>query len=471
MQIFERFKEHAARALAIPSTAETGNEELVRYYQTILHDLGFKTQMQEVKHSIDYLSKRQYNLIAFTSDSLVDRTTRKGALFINPLDVTTGTIPIKPTMTEDGLQGPGSVQGKIDFLARVYGSLDLLDRRHKNPLYLVGTAASHFGMLGSRFLIESLSVNPKEVYTFAPTELKKCKKSPGHLSFGIDIDSPARNRDSRGYNRCVEITARGVSLDFSAPKEAQNAFDLLMDLLLSAAQSGFDFQWSQIEAKGAESSNPDYAHAKIYLTAFQFEDFKQFLKEKLQPESYAAHFAVQFIGVSEGGTSFLPTELIEVLLELDHEWKILVDGLNQFPNTDFEYEYSAGALTRMMAKSSGKFQVNFELRFLPQHQATEIQKHWKQTVKAVFEKHSLFHYLMMMNCQVQGVDESDPMKIKNVNYLSDAGFFAKAKFPVTLLGAGSTRMTPKGPEEQVDWSELERAIQVYRELMLKVADL
>ena len=51
MQIFEKFKEHAARALNIPSTAESGNEELVRNYQTILHDLGFKTQMQEVNLS------------------------------------------------------------------------------------------------------------------------------------------------------------------------------------------------------------------------------------------------------------------------------------------------------------------------------------------------------------------------------------------------------------------------------------
>jgi acetylornithine deacetylase/succinyl-diaminopimelate desuccinylase-like protein len=470
MQIFEKFKEHAARALAIPSTAETGNEELVRYYQAILLDLGFKTQIQEVKHSVEHLSKRQYNLIAYTSDTLVDRTTRKGALFINPLDVATGTIPVKPRVTEAGLQGPGSVQGKVDFLARVYGALDLLDQRHKNPIYLVGTAASHFGMLGSRFLIESLSVNPKEVYTFSPTELQKCKKSPGHLSFGIDIDSPARNRDSRGYNRCVEITARGTSLDFSTPQDSVNAFDLLIDLLLSAAQSGFDFQWSQIEVKGAESTNPDYSHAKIYLTAFQFEDFKQFLKEKLQPETYAAHFSVQFVGVSEGGTTFLPTELIEVLLELDHEWKNLLAGLNQFPNDDFTHEYSTGSLTRMMAKSSAKFHVNFELRFLPQHQVVEIQTHWKQTVKAVFEKHTVFHYLMMMNCQVQGVDEADPTNTKNVNYLSDAGFFAKAKFPVTLLGAGSTRLSPKGPTEHISWSELERAIQVYRELMLKVAD-
>ncbi|MBS1959360.1 MAG: M20/M25/M40 family metallo-hydrolase [Bdellovibrionales bacterium] len=469
MQIFEKFKEHAARALNISSNSESGNEELVRYYQTILHDLGFKTQLQEVKHAIDSLSKRQYNLIAFTSDTLVDRTTRKGVLFINPLDTSSGTIPMKVGVDEGGLHGPGSVQGKIDFLCRVYAALDLLDHRHKNPLYIVGTAASHFGMLGSRFLIESLLVNPKEVYTFSPTELKKCKKSPGHLSFGIDIDSPARNRDSRGYNRCVQIAARGVSLDFSTPKDAVNAFDMLIDLLLSGAQSGFDFQWNHIEARGAECANPDFATVKIFLTAFQFEDFKQFLKEKLQPETYAQNFVIDFVGVSEGGTSFFPTELIEVILELDHEWKRLIEGLNQFPNDDFAYEYSSGAMTRVFPKNSGKFHVSFELRFLPQHQQAEIQNHWKQIVKGVFEKHSLFHYLMVMNCQVQGVDEIDPMKTKNVNYSSDAGFFHKGKFPVTLIGAGSTRQCPKGPEEHVRWAELEKAIQIYRELMLKVS--
>jgi acetylornithine deacetylase/succinyl-diaminopimelate desuccinylase-like protein len=475
MANLEKFKEHAKRILSIPSHAESGNEELVRYYQTILQDFGFKTQLQQVNHSNDRLSKRQFNLIGFSSDNLVDRSTRRGSLFINPIDVTTGNLPHlwtatqgnpqAPVTNEMGIVGSGAVQGKLDYLCRIFGAVPLLDRRHKNPVYLVGACASHYGMMGSRFLIESLSVNPKEVYTFAPTQMVQCKQGTGQVSYTIDIDSAARDRDTRGYNRSVEITAFGVSIDFSTPKMAINAFELIMDLLIDATANGFDFQWSNLETRGAEGTNPDIAKAQIFLTAFQFEDFKQFIRTKLNHEDKQRFFRVDYTGVSEVGTRFIPPELMELVLELDFEWKNFTQELNQRGNPNFDPPENVGALTRIVSKNIGKLAITFEMRFLPNYSPAEIDERWKAKLKQIGEKYKTFHFSVLRDYVVQGLLVDQAQTAKNVNYLSDAGWFVKGKFPVSILGAGSVGELPKGPNEAILWSELEEAIQKYQELM------
>ena len=476
MPNFDKFIEHAKRILSIPSNADSGNEELALYLQTLMHDYGFKAQLQQVNHSTDRLSKRQCNLVGFMADNLVDRSSRRGALFINPLDVTTGNLshlwtatqgnPNAPVTTDQGIIGAGAAQGKLDFLCRIFAATDLVDKRNKSPIYLVGTCGSHFGMMGSRFLIESLSVNPKEVYTFAPTSLQQCKQSTGQISFTLDLESSKRDRDSRGYNRMVDIYAYGLSVDFATPNNAINAFDLMMDVLLEAAELGFDFQWSALETKSASGTNPDYSRAQIYLTAFQFEDFKQFLRTRVGAENQQRFFRIDYGGISNGGTSFIPADLIEVILELDFEWKKFIQTLNLKPNEQFFFNGSVGALTKIQAKNTGKLAVTFELRFLPNHDVRQIEETWRETVRRISEKHAKFHFSVLRDYFVQGVMTEQANTVKNTNYLSDAGLFHKSKFPVTIMGAGSTSDLPKGPNEAILWSELERAIAVYKDLML-----
>ncbi len=443
-----------------------------------MHDFGFKTLVQPFSHSLDRISKRQFNLIGFSSDNLVDRSTRRGVLFVNPLDTTTGNLPHlwtstqgnphAPVVNDSGIIGAGAVQGKLDFLCRIYGALDLLEKRHKNPLYLVGTGASNFGMAGSRFLIESLAVNPKEVFNFAPTKMAMSKQAPGQVTYAMEVDTAGKDRDSRGYNRCVEITAFGMSVDLSNPSNAISAFDLLMDILLDAAGNGFDFQWSELEVKGAAGCNPDVAYAKVYLTAFQFEDFRQFLRGRLDHDEKRRFFRIEYLGVLESGTRFIPNPIIEMFLELDFEWKNFVKDLNSLQDPGFEIPQNIGALTRIERKNVGKLMVNFEMRFLPNHTAKEIDEKWKSTVQRISKKYEKFYLQMTREFMVPGVSSTQPVLIKSSNYLSDAGWFHKGKFPVTILGAGSIASLPKGPNEAILWEDLKSAVHAYRELMMSV---
>ncbi len=476
---FQKFQEHAKRILGIPSHAESGNEELARYYESLMHDLGMKTRLQPVNHSSDDLSKRQVNLIGFTGDPLVDRTTRRGCLFVNPLDVSTGNLPHlwtatqgnpqAPIVTAQGIVGAGAVQGKLDFLCRIFAATELVDKRLRNPIYLAGTCGSHHGMMGTRFLIESLAVNPKEVYTFAPTRLQISKEAPGQLVYRVDLDSPMRERDARGYNRSLTITAFGLGVDFATPCDAINAFDLLMDLLLSAAEQGFDFQWSLLETKSASGTNPDLASAQISLTSFQLEDFKQFLRNRIGSEDQERFYRVDFSGITEAGTRFIPGEIIEVILELDHEWKSFVADLNRLPNPRFELPESIGTLVRVSRRSPAKVAVGFELRFLPEHDPVVIDQAWKERVKRISVKYERFHLSVLREHLVPGMAAPQAGSEWNTNYLSDAGLFHKARFPVSIIGSGSVQDFPKGPNEAVRWADLEQAIQVYRDLMVRAS--
>jgi acetylornithine deacetylase/succinyl-diaminopimelate desuccinylase-like protein len=477
MLSFDKFKDHAKRILGIPSHSETGNEELARYLQSMMHDYGIKTQLQPVSHSSDAISKRQVNLIGFVSDPLVDRSSRRGCLFVSPLDVSTGNLPHlwtatqgnphAPVVSERGIIGAGAVQGKLDFLARVFAAVDLVDKRHKNPIYLVGTCGSYHGMMGTRFLIESLAVNPKEVYSFAPTELKICKEAPGQVSYTMDLESSILERDSRGYNRGLTLTAFGLGVDYSTPANAINAFELLMDLLLGAAEEGFDFQWTALSTKAASGANPDWASAEIALTSFQFEDFKRFLRARTGAEDQARFFRIDFSGITETGTRFIPTQLIEVILELDHEWKEFIRRLNATRNEKFVQTESVGSLFRLYPKNNNKLAVTFELRFLPHHDPVALDEEWRSIVRRISARHNSFHFSVLRDYLVPGVGLPESRLDGNTNYLSDSGMFHKARFPVHIVGAGSVQNLPKGPNEAILWTELEKAIDMYRELMLK----
>ncbi len=479
MFTLDRLLDEVKRLVSIPSDAYSGNEELARYLQSLMQDLGFKVQLQPVHHSLAGLSKRQYNLIGYSSDNLVDRSTRRGLLLVNPLDVTTGNLnalwtetqgePYRAYIHGQKLVGAGALQGKVDFMCRVIAAAELLERRHKVPLYLVGTAGSQFGMLGARFLVESLSVNPKEVITFAPTQLKTNRQAPGHVAFSVEIESPTRDRDSRGYNRCVHLEARGRSIDFSAVENGINAFDLLMELLLEASAQGFDYQWSKLETMGAEGAVPDLARATLYLTAFQYEDFKQFTKNKMAENDQHQYFNIEYVGATDHATSFLSASLIEVILELDFEWKALVSGLSLGEQAQFQRPHSVGMLTQIQNLMNGKTAVRFELRHLPQHSLLQIEAQWKEKIQTLFHKYKELNFNLQKErlCYAMGEPVSAEGSV-STNYASDAGWFAKSKFPVSVIGLGGVDQFPKGPNEFVRISQIEEAIQFYRDLILSV---
>src|SRR3954471_4147026 len=80
------FIEQAEKLIAINSVSQEGNEEIALYLQTLMNRMGLKTCMQEVTHSLEGVSKRQFNVLGILGDPLVDSKTRKGLLLNTHID-------------------------------------------------------------------------------------------------------------------------------------------------------------------------------------------------------------------------------------------------------------------------------------------------------------------------------------------------------------------------------------------------
>src|SRR3954467_3387073 len=124
-----RFVEEATRLIRINSVSARGDEELANYVPSLLQDRGLKTQLQQVTHSIEGVSKHQFNVIGILGDPLVDRKTRKGLMLNTHIDTVgpgiksywteTGNDPFKATIRDGKIFGLGTADVKLDFLCKL----------------------------------------------------------------------------------------------------------------------------------------------------------------------------------------------------------------------------------------------------------------------------------------------------------------------------------------------------------------
>src|SRR4051812_43531209 len=126
----KRLLEEAKRMIRINSVTTHGNEELANYVHGLLHERGLKASLQQVTHSLEGVSKRQFNVIGILGDPLVDKKTRKGLLLNTHLDTVspglsenwteTGGDAFSATVRDGKIYGLGSADVKLDFLCKLH---------------------------------------------------------------------------------------------------------------------------------------------------------------------------------------------------------------------------------------------------------------------------------------------------------------------------------------------------------------
>jgi succinyl-diaminopimelate desuccinylase len=178
----KRFMEEARKLISINSMTTNGNEELANFVAGLLTDRGLKTTLQPVTHSLENVSKRQFNVIGIMGDPLVDKKIRTGLLLNTHLDTVspglmenwteTGGNPFAATVKDGKIYGLGSADVKLDFLCKLHAVARFRERKLKMPVYLVGTCGEEMGMFGAKYLIKSMALNPKYVVVGEPSELK-----------------------------------------------------------------------------------------------------------------------------------------------------------------------------------------------------------------------------------------------------------------------------------------------------------
>lgn len=95
-----------------------------------MNKMGFKTSLQEVAHSLENVSKRQFNVMGILGDSL-GRRNQKGLLLNTHIDTVgpgirsywteTGGDPFQATIKEDKDFWPGTVDRETGFSVQAQG--------------------------------------------------------------------------------------------------------------------------------------------------------------------------------------------------------------------------------------------------------------------------------------------------------------------------------------------------------------
>ena len=211
----KRLVDEAVRLIKISSISGAGNEEVANYAFSLMESRGLKTTLQQISHSYENISKKQFNVLGILGDPLVDRKIKKGVLLVSSLDTAdpgrsqawtkTKHDPLSLSEQDGQIYGLGVTTGKIDFLCKLWATQKFRDAKLKMPVYLVGVGGSELGGLGAKFLIQSHALNPCAVVLGAPTSLSLVTQSPCYINVRVKILFHVVDRDARGFNRKVTL--------------------------------------------------------------------------------------------------------------------------------------------------------------------------------------------------------------------------------------------------------------------------
>lgn len=490
----KRFLDEARRMIRINSVSSNGNEEIANYAVALMQDRGLKTQVQHVTHSNEDISKRQFNVIGILGDPLVDRKIRKGLLLNTHLDTVspgipenwteTGADPFAATIKDGKIFGLGSADVKLDFLCKLHAVEKFRERKLKNPIYLVGTCGEEIGMFGAKYLIKSLSLNPKFVLVGEPSDLKVVYAHKCLNLFRVSIGYQLVERDARGFNRRIDLHSFGKSAHSSYPHLGSNAILSTVDFLHRAQEQGFEMRFTRVDGGDTVNKVPDHSVIQFYLTSHQFEDFKRFFRETIKAEGKEKAFRVELGGVGDTGVRFLPDNLFPCLTEIVSFFKDLSSQLEKKADNTYDPAYSTVNFGQLKQKM-GNVEMHFDIRLLPDISPEETLQTIQKGIQAIATRYpslnvsverqrmnpglnmSLDDQLLQVCREAMGQAGIEPSFSKKATSTEAAQYF-QAGYQAVVFGPGKSQGNSHSPNEHNLLEQLEKAIRFYEMVIEKV---
>lgn len=489
-----RFLESAKRLVRINAVASSGNEEIANYVVGLMRDLGFKTQIQHVVHSYEDISKRQFNAIGILGDSLVDRKTRKGLLLMSHLDtvgpgvfgnwVETGGDPFSLTVKEGKVYGLGSASAKLDFLCKLYAIEKLRERKLKNPIYLVGTCGKEIGMLGAKYLIQSMCLNPRYALIGEPSDLEVIYSHKSLELYRVSIAYQLIEKDSCGFNRKIEIHVYGKSANGAYPHLGNNAIEVLVNFLQKMLAHGYDVRFTSIDGGDVSNKVPDYASSQFYLKSQQLEDFKRFFKNEVNLSGMENCFRIELGGAGDMGVRFLPndfflclTELYGLMKRVELEFRSIQDEGYNPPFCTLNFSRIRPAL--------GRLDLFFDFRLLPVTLLNDLEQKIRMGVEIVVRSYSKLNIILNREVSNSSLDMSidhelltvcsdamtavgiKPVFTKNSTSTEAAQYYYLG-YPAVVFGAGKSQGNSHCPNEENSIEQIQKAISFYEKIIEKM---
>lgn len=477
------FLEQVENIIRINSVSQNGNEEIAVYLQALMDRMGFKTKLQEVSHSIDGVSKRQFNVIGTLGDPLVDSKTKKGLLLNTHIDTVgtglksnwteTGGDPFQATIKDGKIYGLGTADVKLDFLCKLKACERYKDRKLKMPVYLVGTAGEEIGMIGAKFLIKSLIVNPKYVLVGEPSELSIIYAHKAYCVYQISVGYAQLERDAKGFNTRIGLQCFGKSAHGSYPHLGDNAIRRMLQVVEKIRAANFQMRFTRTLGGDAVNKVPDSAAIEFYLQSSSFDDFRRFYRDNLSQENVR----VEFGGLGETGVKFLPDSVFEVVEVVTQS----LDRLQKEYLKETDDTFNPGTSTVNFGRIScrpGAVDMHFDIRLLPEVKPEEFDAEFRQAIQSINARYpnltvkvnrvrfnpalntSLESELVRVardSQQLAGI----PEKIDKKATSTEAAQYYQAGFDAIVFGPGVSLGNSHSPNEYNIVDHLDKAVHFY----------
>jgi acetylornithine deacetylase/succinyl-diaminopimelate desuccinylase-like protein len=339
-------------------------------------------------------------------------------------------------------------------------------------------------MFGVKYLIKSLTLNPKFVLVGEPSHLTVVYAHKCLNIYRISIGYQLVERDARGFNRRIDLHSFGKSAHSSYPHLGKNAILAAVDFLHSAMDHGFEMRFTRLDGGDTVNKVPDHSLGQFYLTSHQLEDFKRFFREMLKTEGKEKAFRVELGGVGDSGVRFLPDNLFPCVTEVVEFFKSMSSELEEKKDDTYDPAFSTVNFGQLKQRTGG-VDMYFDIRLLPDFSPQEIEKKIKLGIRQIASKYPSLNIdvaLERMNPSLNmemgdqflticresmdavGIEPNFSKKTTS----TEAAQYFQAGYPAVVFGPGKSQGNSHSPNEHNLLDHLEKAISFYEKVIEKV---
>jgi succinyl-diaminopimelate desuccinylase len=388
-------------------------------------------------------------------------------------------------VVKDGkIFGLGSADVKLDFLCKLKAVEKFRERKLKMPIYLVGTCGEEVGMFGAKYLIKSMSLNPKFVVVGEPSDLKVVYAHKCLNMFKISVDYQLVERDARGFNRRIELFSLGESAHGSYPHLGRNAILQGIEFLQGAENSGFELRFTGLDGGDSKNKVPDKAKFEFFLSSHQFEDFKRYFRERVQSKQLERAFRLEFGGLGDTGVRFLPDVLFPCVSEVVKFFKELSAEFEKTRDESYNPPSSTINLALIQQRPSG-MDLFFDLRLLPDLPADEAQEKIAAGIQKIALKFPMLNvasvrermnpplnltleHELVQHCKEAMIGAGIPPIFDKKATSTEAAQYFNAGYEAIVFGPGKSMGNSHSPNEHNLIEHLEKAVLFYRKLIERI---
>ncbi len=488
------FLEEAKKMISIPSVSSDGNEELANWLIDRMKLAGLKTQLQPVTHSLENISKRQFNVIGILGDTLVNDKLKKGLLLNTHIDtVGTGLLsnwtecdgnPFKAAVKGNKIFGLGSADVKLDFLCKLRAIEKFREKKLRQPIYLVGTCGEEIGMFGAKYLIKSRALNPRYVLVGEPSDLNVVYAHKSLNIFKSTIGFQMVSKDAKGFNRRIVIESFGKSAHGSYPHLGLNAIHQLIDLLRDSMEQGYEMKFVRLEGGETVNKVPDRAVAEFYLTAHQFEDYKRFFRDLVAQTGMEKAFKLEAGGGEDIGIRFIPDSVFECAARITDHFRKISHQFSKITDPTFNPAHSTVNFGQMKQTLNG-LELMVDLRILPDQSPDAISAEIIKEITKIADEYpmlnisgtkqrensalgmTLDHELVRI-CKDAMVAAGLTVKLDKKATSTEAALYFKAGYEAVIFGPGLSMGNSHSPNEFQMMDHLDAATAFYEKVIERV---